>query len=142
MSRRRTFSQYINYRVGALRLDSGQVLMSPDFAALNLVGKIATWERYVAGASSPTWQGRFLHVGDADRVRVNMTLADGSVSQFTMKLGQIRQSGGGEALEKAIWRAAAGSDVRRDTDGKRVTIRDIKEAIGFRFRIDDGLLYA
>jgi len=140
-NQRRSFSKYIDRRVGSMRLDSGFNLKSADMAALNLVSKIATWEQYIAGASNPTWKSSFMHVGNADRVIVNMVLADGSGSQFKMSLGSIRNSGGGLSLEKAIWRAAAGADVRRDTDGKRVTIRDIRESVGFRFRIDDGKLY-
>lgn len=137
----RRFDQYINYRVGSMRMDSGVYLLSADRSALNLSGKIAQYERWIAGASAPSWAGRWQNVGDSDRVTVNMTLEDGTGSQFTMSLGAIRNSGGGDGLFKAIQRSAAGADIRRESDGKRVTIRDIKEAIGFRFRIQDRELY-
>lgn len=96
----RRFDQYINYRVGSMRMDSGVYLLSADRSALNLSGKIAQYERWIAGASAPSWAGRWQNVGDSDRVTVNMTLEDGTGSQFTMSLGAIRNSGGGTVFSR------------------------------------------
>lgn len=137
MPRNRTFSQYVNARIGAARLDTGaRNMLPPGQAVIELATRIAGWNRYVARQSHPSWQGQFISVTDSVKVTVNVTLPDGTTAQFDTKLGTIRR---GTDINLALQRIMSGADIRNN-DGRRIRKSEIEFCL-FRFRIDDGQMY-